>query len=160
MVVLRSWWRLPPVLKLAVVRATAMVVAVEAGLRLTDIGRLSERLHVPLAARSSDVPGPAEGDDRSHGDDAPVSTLSPHEQQMYWATSWVLDRWLFDGTCLRRALTQGYFLRRHHPTLHLGLIGEGDTSHAWVEAEGVSFNELPVTGLFTETRRRQDPPAG
>jgi hypothetical protein len=138
--VVRAWWRVPWPRRLAVLKVTGLVVLVEAGLRTTDVGRLASRLHVPLAAHSAVVqPGPA----------ADGSQLSNQEALGLWATDWVLDRWLYDGTCLRQALVTGYLLRRHHPELHLGLIGEGPISHAWVEAEGMAFNTEPVTGRFT-----------
>ncbi len=139
--VIRSWWRLPGARRVAVLKVTAVVVGVEAGLRVTDVGRLASRVGVPLAARTSVAPG---GD--SDGD---VARLTTSEQRDYWAASWVLDRWLYDGTCLRRALVTGFLLRRHRPVLHLGLIDDGRTSHAWVEADGMTFNTEPVTGLFT-----------
>jgi len=124
-----------------VLKVTAVVVGVEVGLRVTDVGRLASKVGVPLAARTSVAPvGDSDGD---------VARLTTTEQRDYWAASWVLDRWLYDGTCLRRALVTGYLLRRHRPVLHLGLIDDGRTSHAWVEADGMTFNTEPVTGLFT-----------
>jgi hypothetical protein len=137
----RSWWRLSYPLKVAVVQATAMVLVVEVGLRTMDIGRLAARMGVPLATGS-----PAS--ERADGD-GDADLLSVRERRDIWATVWVLDRWVFDGTCLRRALVTGFFLRRHRPELHLGLIGDGDTSHAWVEAEGMTLDAQPVTGVFT-----------
>jgi hypothetical protein len=137
---LRAWWRLPPARRLSVLKATAVVVGVECGLRVTDVERLASRLGVPLAAGQPTEPAAGDGD---------VASLSEREQQDYWAVGWVLDRWLYDGTCLRRALATGYLLRRHDPELHLGLIGAGPTSHAWVEAGGMTFNTEPVTGMFT-----------
>jgi hypothetical protein len=160
----RSWWRLPPRLKVPVIQATAAVIVVEAGIRLTDVARLAKKMQVPLAAvpvGQSEVPdggtgtgaGNTDADTDADADAAAIATLSAREQRHYVATMWVLDRWLYDGTCLRRALVTGYFLRRHRPTLHLGLIDEGETSHAWIEAEGRMFNAVPISGTFTRTRR-------
>jgi hypothetical protein len=139
----RKWWRLSTPLKVAVVRAAAMVVVVEVGLWTLDLRRLADRMGVPLITGTSVAA-------RTAGEDDP-DVLTPRERRELWATVWVLDRWVFDGTCLRRALVTGYFLRRRHPELRLGLIGEGETSHAWVEAGGMSFNAQPVTGQFTAT---------
>ena len=139
--VFRAWLRLPPGRMVAVARAVVAVLAVEVGLRTTDLERLARRFRVPLASGSAPAP--------RADDDANVAALSPREQRDYWAATWALDRWIYDGTCLRRALVTGWFLRRHHPELHLGLIGAGETSHAWIEAEGMSFNAIPVTGRFT-----------
>jgi hypothetical protein len=151
---IRSWWGLPPTLKIPVVQATAVVIVVEAGIRFTDVARLAGLMRVPLSAEPpvrSDV-SVAEPTAGGRVDDAkPVTTLTTREQRNYVATMWVLDRWLYDGTCLRRALVSGYFLRRHHPSLRLGLIDDGETSHAWIEAEGQSFNAVPVSGTFTGT---------
>jgi len=109
-------------------------------------------MQVPLAAAGNpEVMSPNEGpgDRVDDADASAIARLSLREQRDYVATMWVLDRWLYDGTCLRRALVSGFFLRRHDPRLHLGLIDDGETSHAWVEAEGMTFNAVPVTGTFT-----------
>jgi hypothetical protein len=90
-----------------------VVLVVEAGLRVADIGRLASVLGVTLAARSS---GQLAG-----GGDGNLAGLSTRAQLDHWAPAWVLDRWLYDGT----------------------------TSHAWVEAEGMTFDTEPVTGVFT-----------
>jgi hypothetical protein len=145
----RGWWRLPWSRRLAVVKATGVVLAVEVGLRVSDVGRLASVLGVPLAARSSGSPA-GEGD-------SDIAGLSAREQLDYWAAGWVLDRWLYDGTCLRRALVSGFLLRSRHPELHLGLIGDGTTSHAWVVAEGMTFNTEPVTGVFTSIDPGDEP---
>jgi len=55
---------------------------------------------------------------------------------------------------LRRTLVSGYFLPRRRPRLHLGLIEDGRTSHAWIEADGMSFNAVPVIGTFTRNPGR------
>lgn len=138
---LGGWLRLPPLTMLGVAQAAVVVLATEVGLRTTDLERLARWMGAPLATESP----PATRDD----DATNVATLSAAEQRNYWATTWVLDRWVYDGTCLRRALVTGWFLRRHRPELHLGLIDEGETSHAWIEAAGMSFNAIPVTGVFT-----------
>jgi Coenzyme PQQ synthesis protein D (PqqD)/Transglutaminase-like superfamily len=136
----RQWWSLPVELRGAVAKAAVVVAAVEVGLRISDIGTLATRMHVPLASGMADPP-----EESADG----LAGLSAGEQRAYWATGWVLDRWNFPDTCLRRALVTGFFLRRHQPVLRLGLIGDGDTSHAWVEAEGMTFNATAVTGSFT-----------
>ncbi len=142
--VLRAWLRLPPGRMVAVAKAVGAVLAVEVGLRTGDLEQVARRFRVPLATGSA----PATRAD----DEANVAALTPREQRDYWAATWALDRWIYDGTCLRRALVTGWFLRRHRPELHLGLIGDGETSHAWIEAEGMSFNAVPVTGRFTSLR--------
>jgi hypothetical protein len=139
-----QWWSLPVRQRLAVVRVTLLVVVVEMGLRTSDIATLARRMRVPLAAGIADLPVDKPDD---------VGSFSASEQRAYWAARWVLNRWIYPGTCLRRALVTGYILRRHHPVLRLGLIGDGSTSHAWVEAEGMSFNASVVTGAFVAPGR-------
>ncbi len=142
---LRAWLRLPPGRMAAVVKAVVAVLAVEVGLR-------NERSGARGAAGSA-CPSPRGSAPVARADDeANVAALTAREQRDYWAATWVLDRWIYDGTCLRRALVTGWFLRRHHPELHLGLIDDGETSHVWIEAEGMSFNAVPVTGRFTSLR--------
>jgi hypothetical protein len=137
----REWWSLPILLRIAVVRAVLVVAAAEIGMRTTDLGHLAALLKVPLAPGMSEIPQIGIGG---------AGTLTRREQRNHRAAGWVLDRWVFDGTCLRRALIVGYFLRRHHPVLRLGLVGDGRTSHAWVEAEGMTFNEAEVIAEFVE----------
>jgi hypothetical protein len=139
MQIARQWWSLPTQLQFAVVKAVLVVVVAEIGLRSMDLGTLATRMRVPLTSGMADPP-----DQSADG----LAGLSMGEQRAYWAAGWVLDRWLFPDTCLRRALVAGFFLRRHQPVLRLGLIGDGDTSHAWVEAEGMTFNATAVTGSF------------
>jgi len=141
---LREWWSLPARLRLDVVRTTAVVVVAEIGLRTTDIARLADLMRVPLATQMADIPTIAPLD---------RSRLTSGEERLQWATGWTLDRWVYDGTCLRRALVSGFFLRRHHPVLRLGLIGEGQNAHAWVEAEGMSFDASGVTDTFVAVDR-------
>ena len=163
----RQWWSLPTSMKAPAIWATVAVVVVEAGIRLTDVSRLARIMHVPLVAEPSDGSSPLEGtvssvDPAVVGFDADaeaIAALSIKEQRLYVASMWVLDRWLYDGTCLRRALVTGYFLRRHGPRLRLGLIDDGETSHAWIEADGHAFNAVPVSGSFTRTWGEDGAPA-
>jgi Transglutaminase-like superfamily/Coenzyme PQQ synthesis protein D (PqqD) len=134
------WWRLPYRHRLAVVQATVAVGLVEIGLATVNLSRLSRLLRVPLSADRRATPLPPPED---------LSMLSEREQRAFWSVRWVLDRWLFDGTCLRQALAFGWFIRRHDPVLRLGMTEEDDAiAHAWVEAEGVAFNATPVTEEF------------
>jgi hypothetical protein len=122
-----------------VAKVVTLVVFVEAGLRTMDIDRLARFLGVPLEL------GMTEGPDTHRQDE---STLSAADKRAYWATGWVLSRWVFPATCLRRALVVGFFLRKHHPVLRLGLVRDGSTAHAWVEAEGITLDATEVTAPF------------
>ncbi len=58
-------------------------------------------------------------------------------------TAWRILRWgPFNGTCLRRAVVGGYFLRHHHPLLRIGVTKTGGkvAAHAWVEVGGVGLD--------------------
>jgi hypothetical protein len=139
-VVTRSWWRQSWRYRLASVEVTLVVIAIEIGLKVTDVGRLARWIGVPLS--TEELPPPALGPDD-------VSGLTEREQRVHWALYWVMARWLYDGTCLRRALAFGWFLRRRGPVLRLGMLDDAGTiAHAWIEVEGRVFNAQPVTGTF------------
>ncbi len=138
--VARSWWGQAWRYRLATVQVTLVVTVVEIGLKLTDVGRLSRVLKVPLA--SDPAPPPAAGPDD-------LSCLTERERRIHWAVYWVMAQWLYDGTCLRRALTFGWFLRHRGPALRLGILNDGTTvAHAWIEVDGQAFNAKPLAGTF------------
>lgn len=146
----RAWWSLSLPTRLAVVRVVVVLCAVEVGLRTLDIQRLSSFLRTPLrGATDAGVPGSALGPGVVPGD---PSSLLPSERRMLVAIEWVSKRWVNPVTCLRRALLTGYFLRRRGPSLRLGLMADGLTAHAWVEAEGVGWGVEDVTGVFEPVR--------
>lgn len=142
-VVAQSWLRQPWATRCSMVQAAIVVLAVEAGLAVTSLPRLARLLHVPLAADRDD---PVVGVDNFGA----LETLTAREQRAHWAVDWFLERWLFDGTCLRRSLAFGWFIRARQPVLRIGMIDDGGTvAHAWVEAEGRAFDAVQVTGGFT-----------
>jgi hypothetical protein len=58
-------------------------------------------------------------------------------------TAWRLLRQPpFNGTCLRRALVGGYFVRHRDPLLRIGVTKvDGEVAaHAWLEIDGVSLD--------------------
>lgn len=138
--VTQSWRRLSWRLRFATVQVTLVVIVIEVGLKVTDIATLARWMGIPLATQATDNP-------RIGPDD--LSDLTLTEQYRYWAVHWVMTRWLFDGTCLRRALAFGWFIRRRHPLMRLGMIDdEADVAHAWIEVDGRLFNAQPVAGTF------------
>lgn len=143
---LAKWWRLPLGLRWAVVRVVAMLCLVEAGFRLCDIERLSTLVGVPLA---QDGAGAGAGSPAQRG---ASERLTTSERRLLSAIDWVAGRWLFPGTCLRRALLTGHVLRRRHPVLRLGLMPDGVTAHAWVEVDGVTYGFEDVSGVFEPVR--------
>ena len=149
----QAWLRQPWETRWVILRAGAAIGIAEVGLTVTSLPRLAGLMRVPLAAdRDFAV---AEADNFGS-----LDALTPREQQAHWAVDWVLERWLFDGTCLRRSLAFGWFIRRRRPVLRLGMIDDGGTvAHAWVEAEGRVFDAAAVTGSFM-TPARRDPADG
>jgi coenzyme PQQ synthesis protein D (PqqD)/transglutaminase superfamily protein len=140
-IVSRAWWRLSWRYRLATMRATFIVIVIEVGLKCTDVARLSHWMRIPLATDDAPPPAPAPDD---------LSGLTESELRAYWSIYWVMARWLYDGTCLRRALAFGWSLRSRHPALRLGMIDEGGAiAHAWIEVEGRAFNSQPLTSTFT-----------
>jgi hypothetical protein len=137
---LRRWWRLPARRRRLAGEAFLVVAFVEVGLRLVDLDRLAKWVGVRLASRQRPAPTRA-----NTGTDAPAE----REQLAQWAVGWVLARWTHDATCLRQALAFGWFLRGRDPLLHIGLLDSDEiVAHAWIEAEGLLYNALPVTGSF------------
>jgi Transglutaminase-like superfamily len=128
------------------VEAAGVVIAVEIGLAVTSLPRLARWCGVPLATDRDD---PVLDVDNF----AALEALTAREQRAHWAVDWFLERWLFDGTCLRRSLAFGWFIRARRPVLRLGMIDDGGkVAHAWVEAEGRAFDAVQVTGAFVVDR--------
>jgi hypothetical protein len=141
---LAKWWRLPLGLRWAVVRVVAMLCLVEVGFRVCDIERLSTLVGVPLAEDGPGAGSPAQRGASEH--------LTTSESRLLSAIDWVAARWLFPGTCLRRALLTGHVLRHRRPVLRLGLMPDGVTAHAWVEADGITYGFEDVSGVFEPVR--------
>jgi Transglutaminase-like superfamily len=159
-----AWWALPFRLRWAVVRVVTVLCVVEVGLRFMDIQRLSSFLRTPLgnsngaAAPGGGAAAPGGGAAAPGGGERPAVTagdpghLRASERRTLVAIEWVGKRWINPVTCLRRALLTGYFLRRRRPTLRLGLMADGVTAHAWIEAEGVGWGWEDVSGVFEPVR--------
>ena len=132
---LRQWVRLPTRSKLTVMKTTALIVVIELALRMTSIDNLASRVGASLAdVQGVEHPELAEID---------VSKLALPEQLGLAAADWTLSRWVFDATCLRKALLYGWILRSHRPQLHLGLMKSGDAlAHAWLVVDGYTLGAL------------------
>jgi hypothetical protein len=143
LMVTRSWWRQSWRYRIATLEVALVVLVIEVGLKVTDVSRLARWLGVPLATERSEPPvvGP---------DD--LSELSNRERRIHWAVYWVMARWLYDGTCLRRGLAFGWFLRQRSPVLRLGMLADNSSiAHAWIEVNGKAFNAQPVSAPFAAT---------
>jgi hypothetical protein len=131
-------------MKSATIYATALVVTVEVLLRLQPIDRVSRWFRAPLFDGSDDVDLPP----------FDASCLTDRERRLLGALAWVQRAWLFDATCLRRALASGWVLRRRKPRLCLGLTGSDEAlAHAWLVLEGHSLDGLSGAPLFRRGER-------
>jgi hypothetical protein len=151
----RSWRGLPRAGRWATAEAAMVIMVIEAGLAVSSLPRLATLMGVPLA--TDQEAAPVETDDSEA-----IAALGERERRAMWAVDWVLSRWLFDETCLRRSLAFGWFIRRRKPVLRLGMIDDGGAiAHAWVEAGGKAFDTTTVTGTFAVGTgpTAQDPPA-
>jgi hypothetical protein len=130
-----QWARLPVRSKFAVAEMTVLVAGIEFALRVFPIDIVARRAGAPLAVgRGVNDPGLAEID---------MSKLADREQLRLAAADWTLARWVFDATCLRKALLYGWVLRSHGPELHIGLLGKGDAlAHAWLAVDGSTIGAL------------------
>jgi len=105
-------------------------------------------MRTPLAIHGTAPPVPGPDD---------LTSLTERERDVYYAVRFVMARWVYDGTCLRRALTLGWFLRRRRPVLRLGMIeGDATLAHAWIEVDGLVFNAQPVTSAFAGDLTEKD----
>jgi len=139
----RSWCSMSNRYRWSTFKVTVVVAVIEVGLPLVSIPRLARWMQVPLATDGTSPPSAGPDD---------LSGLSDAERRAHWAVRWVLARWLCDGTCLRRALVLGFFLRRHKPVLRLGMVDDSDVvAHAWIECGARAFDAQPVTGTFSAT---------
>lgn len=139
--VVGAWLRLPPRDVLGTAVAGLTLLLAEVGLRTTDIRRVTSWFRVPLSLEGR--PAAANGD---------IDSLTARERRRIRQVEWVLARWLYPNTCLRRSLLVGFFLRSKGPVLRLGLLDDGETAHAWVEAEGRSYWSVPGLSPFVELR--------
>jgi len=129
--VARGWWRLPVAARIATGQAALLVLVVEVALKLTSLDVVARRIGAPLAVDERDGAVPPLDE----------TTLTSKERLHLWAVRWVLQRWLFDATCLRRALAWGRVLRARRPVLCIGLVEEhGVLAHAWLHFGDVTLD--------------------
>ncbi len=133
--VLRQWLSFSAPLKVATAYVTGLVVVVEALVRLRPVDQAARWLRSPLVTTDPGVLPPLEPD-----------LLTDQELRLLGSLRWVQRLWLWDETCLRRALAAGWLLRRRRPGLCLGLPGSGGVlAHAWLVIEGQALDALPDT---------------
>jgi hypothetical protein len=140
--VARQWAGLSGSAKLAVMKITALVVAVELALRRFPIDAIARHLGAPLAD-AEEITGAC-------GEELDLTALSHQELNLLGAADWTLARWVFDATCLRRALLYGWVLRHRMPELRIGLMADDEVlAHAWLVVNGCTLGALDEVGGFS-----------
>jgi hypothetical protein len=135
--------KLPPREILTTLHAVLVLTVVELSIRWVALPRLSRILGV----RVNLAPAPADVEPLS------FSELSPSARRQVRCTRRVADAWPFSrGPCLRRSLVAGHLLRRHDPTLRLGVGGAGETlfAHAWIEIDDRPLENVAGLGVFQD----------
>lgn len=124
--------------------AVLVAAAVEVGLRVTTLPRLSRVLGVRLQLAPD-------------AQSRKPSASAWHRDPRYRAATLVLHYWPWSRArkCLRHALVTGCLLRRRHPWLHLGVAHTNKTTvaHAWLTIDGVVVQD-PTVGEYTPLRGR------
>jgi hypothetical protein len=121
--------------------AAVIITVVELTVRWVPLPRLSRLLGI----RVNLAPAPADAEPLS------LAELSPTARRQMVCTRRVADAWPFSrGPCLRRSLVAGHLLRRHDPTLRLGVGGAGDAvfAHAWLEIDDRPLENVAGLGVF------------
>lgn len=109
-----------------------LIVRVERALQAGSLARAAELGHVKVAMDGAAAPLglPTE------------AGLSRRELEQL-DTAWrILRHGPFNGTCLRRAIVGGYFVRNRSPKVRIGVSKVHGTvaAHAWLEVNGVGLD--------------------
>jgi hypothetical protein len=142
---LSSWTRLRAKDKLGLLKLAAWASLAEVAVRATSLPKLTRRLGIRLD--EIDVAGspPASPPGPAALDRATIDRRAVAVDRLYRA-------WPRRHSCLRRAVVLGFYVRKAHPILRIGVAREGDDvrAHAWIEVDGrVLGNE---TGEFAPLR--------
>ena len=125
----------------------ALLVGVEAGLRLLNLPRLCRVIAVRLDLDSG---GPAAGM-------WPVPQVYARTvRAVLRATRW----WPFGDTCLRRCLLLARALRAHDPVIRIGVRREANgafSAHSWLEVDGASLDPMSARFATLAAPRRDEP---
>lgn len=144
---MRRWLTLSPREILTALHALAVLIVVEILVRRVALPRLCGWLGVELDLEPVDPTG----------DDVEPPDLPPKANRQLWATAQLAERWPFsDGPCLRRSLVAGHLIRRHAPSLRLGVQPEDDgiLAHAWLEIDGQPLEALDDLRAFDQRAGR------
>ncbi|PRX45625.1 transglutaminase superfamily protein [Prauserella shujinwangii] len=114
-------------LVLEALHAVAVLAAIEAGLRVTDLPTVCRLLRVRLDLESARPPA------------VERAVLPRRMRPAVLACGAVVTRWPAGDTCLRRCLLLGHRLRALRPVLRIGVrrVDGGEFSaHSWLEIGG------------------------
>lgn len=112
--------------------AAVVAARVERALARGGVERAAAIGHVRVAMDGQAAPVVAVAD-------AALSTREREKLDTAWR---MLQHPPFNGTCLRRAIVGGYFLRERDPILRIGVtkIAGVVAAHAWVEIDGAGLD--------------------
>jgi hypothetical protein len=126
-------------------RAAVLITVVEVGLRTLRLPQLCALLRVRFDLAVAGV--------RTENLDERGAVLVPSRSEAAGlrAVRTVLTRGPVPSTCLRRALTAGWVLRRHDPELRVGVSKNAGevTAHAWLIVAGANLDPSGAA-QFTE----------
>ncbi|WP_460578617.1 lasso peptide biosynthesis B2 protein [Humibacter ginsengisoli] len=110
----------------------AVAARVEAALRRGGVDRAAKIGHLRVGLDGAAAPVALVTD----------VALSDRELEKLDVAWRVLRQRPFNGTCLRRAIVGGYFLRDRDPVLRVGVTKSSGkvAAHAWVEVDGVGLD--------------------
>ena len=140
--------------KITVIEAFVLISCIEIALRILPIDTTARIFRVPLATRAEpQVEALRELD---------AGSLTGRERFRRAGVEWTLTHWIFDGTCLRRSLATGWFLRGRRPQLHIGRFDEGEVlAHAWLVLDDHTLDGMDgVRGFVRLTDRSRGPERG
>ena len=133
---------------LTFIHALVVMGVVEILVRFVRLPRVARLVGAPLSLDTTE-PKPF---DPAVFDNMPIAM-----RRKLWCTDRVAVRWPFSkGPCLRRALVGGHLIRRHGPTIRLGVdVSAADAeAHAWLEIDGEPLED--TTDIVTFTSRGDD----
>jgi hypothetical protein len=124
-------WRLSWRDYLLLMRAAAVTIWIEFGLRRLGLPRLARQLGVNLDFSSA-----------GQSVDDPAGPLPWQVRRAVWATDRIMRLMRVDATCLRRSLAVGRLVHEPGQRLRLGVVaGEtGLAAHAWLVGESWTFS--------------------
>lgn len=144
---LRTAWTMPTPMRNTALHALCVTPFVEVALRWFSLPTVCEWLGVAVmetAARATPTEESPEPE--------PIGVSIRRAQR---ATEIALRTWGYPRNCLRRALLTGYLLRKHKPSLHIGVRRQNDRceAHAWLDIAETRVDASNSTADFHELAR-------